>query len=346
MLFEDQAVYPVAELFLIRQFMKARQVKPAQWLLGTGLREEETYRQDTLVSLRQFDMIYRNIYRLCRQPGIGLELGRALNLSRWGVVGMAQMCSKTLGDALETGNQYQGLLRGRFHLNPVMTASRCEIGIIKREGMDYPVNAEFAHELVLGTITSQMQDISGREIYFDEVLLAYPDPGYAALYEKYLGCRVRFNCKRTMAAVTKKNMTRPLPMQNRVAKLQALTLYDEQLTRVAALQKADFRWQVRAVLARQDEGVPRLDTVADALQITPRTLRRKLQQVNSSYRDVCREFQVQKALDYLAFPGMKISVIAGRCGFSDLASFREAFKRQMGITPQAYRKNISHGERT
>ncbi|MCG8315438.1 MAG: AraC family transcriptional regulator [Pseudomonadales bacterium] len=341
MLFEDQAVYPTAELFIIRQFMKSEGISPSQWLLGTGLEESDLYKMDLLVSLRQFDMIYRNLYRLCTRVDLGLALGRALNLSRWGILGMAQMCSKTLGDALETGNHYQGLLRSRFHLDPIMTGGRCEIEISKRESMDYPINAEYAYEVLLGTITSQMQDISGQEVYFEEIQLNYSAPPYHHLYEKYLGCKVQFDCERSMAAVSDKFMTRPLTMSNRVAKQQALALYEQELRRIALVQQEDFRWQVRDALTKHGEGTLKLDQVADILQVTPRTLRRKLQKVGTSFREISQSYQLEQALTYLAEPGTKVSTVANRCGFSDLASFREAFKKHTGLTPQAYRKGVA-----
>lgn len=340
MLFEDQSVFPAAELFILRQFMKAEGIRPQQWLLGTGLEERDIYELNTLVSLRQFDMIYRNLYRLCPRPDLGLALGRTQNLSRWGVLGMAQMCSKTLGDALETGNQYQGLLRGRFHLNPVMVDGRCEIEMVKREGMEYPINAEYLHEMVIGTITSQMQDITGQEIYFEEIQLSYPAPAYHQLYEKHLGCKAQFDCDRSMVAISEKKMTQPLAMRNLVTKQQALALYEQELQRVALVQKEDFRWQVREVLIQHGEGSLKLDQVAELLQVTPRTLRRKLQKVGASFREISQAHQLQQALTYLSEPGTKVSTVANRCGFSDLTSFRAAFKKHVGITPQAYRKGV------
>jgi len=112
--FEDQAIYPAAELFLIRQFMRKEGFKPKQWLLGTGLSEEQIRLPETQVSLRQFDIIYHNIYRITQRPDIGLALGHALNISRWGILSTALICARTLGSALEIGNRFRSLVRSRF----------------------------------------------------------------------------------------------------------------------------------------------------------------------------------------------------------------------------------------
>ncbi|ARU58418.1 AraC family transcriptional regulator [Oleiphilus messinensis] len=338
--FEDQAIFPSAELFLIRRFMKSEGIKTKQWLLGTGLQEGDLLQVDTLVSLHQFDMIYRNLYRLAQRPDLGLALGKALNLSRWGVLAGALISSKTLGDALETANRYRTLLRSRFVLNPVMINGRCEIQITKRQEMEYPLNSRFAHEVLLGTLTSQVQDIIAQPFHFDEIRLAYPAPKHARQYQQHLGCAVQFDCDQTMLAIRLETMTRPLPMGNLVAKQQALKLCEQEVARVGQVQKGDMCWQVRAALAVHRDGLPKLDDVAVQLKVTPRTLRRKLQVAGTSFRQISQEHQLQQALDQLAIPSMKVSSVAASCGFSDLASFRESFKRQTGFTPQAYRKTL------
>src|SRR5690606_10351454 len=116
--FENHAIYSAAELFLLKQFMRQEGFLPNQWLLGTGLTEAQINRPETLVSLRQFDIIHRNIFRLVARPDVGLALGGALNLSRWGVLTTALICARTLGHALQNAHQFRTLVRSRFTLTP------------------------------------------------------------------------------------------------------------------------------------------------------------------------------------------------------------------------------------
>ncbi|MEZ5505063.1 MAG: AraC family transcriptional regulator [Gammaproteobacteria bacterium] len=338
--FEDQAIYPAAELFLIRQFMRKEGFKPKQWLLGTGLSEEQIRLPETQVSLRQFDIIYHNIYRITQRPDIGLALGHALNISRWGILSTALICARTLGDALETGNRFRSLVRSRFTLTPSVKNDATHIAIDRQEGMNFTLSPSFSHEMLIGFLHRHVSDLVGQPNVFSEVRLNYPAPEHHASYEKYMQCPVKFNAAQSLIVIPQSLMTRPLPMGNPVTEQQAIRICELEMERVNKVKKGDLTWMLRAELGKRDGPLPSLDDIADRLHTTPRTLRRKLQDNGTSYRKICQEHQLQLALDSLHDPKQKTAAIAHKCGFRDAASFREAFKRWTDMTPQEYRQHL------
>lgn len=337
--FEDQAIYPGAELFLIKTFMRSEGFAPKQWLLGTGLSEEQLQHADMLMSLRQFDIIYRNIFRLSARADIGLALGRALNLSRWGLLSGALICCKSLGDALETANRFRGLLRSRFTLTPHIRGDRYEITICKREGMDYPLNQQFAHEVLLASLQTQIQQILGENFHFEAVQLSYPQTPYHTLYQSYLACPVQFSAGKSMFAIPRKIMEKALPIGNPVAKHQSIAVAEKEMARVSLIQDGDIGWRVKTVLDHSRNHRMKLDTVAESLNFSPRTLRRKLQQAGTSFKQISDEHLLQQAMQSLEDSSLNVADIAAVCGFKDQVSFREAFKRLSGMTPLGYRKH-------
>jgi len=68
-----------------------------------------------------------------------------------------------------------------------------------------------------------------------------------------------------------------------------------------------------------------------------RTLRRKLEAEGSSYSGLLTDVRHALAVDYLNSTLLGINDIAAALGFSDAASFRHAFKRWTGKTPNEYR---------
>lgn len=338
--FEDQAIYPAAELFLIKQFMRKEGFKPKQWLLGTGIAEEQINLADTQVSLRQFDIIYHNIYRITQRPDIGLALGSALNISRWGVLATALICSRTLGDALDTGNRFRSLVRSRFSLTPSVKNDATHIVISRQEGMNFALNPSFSHELLIGFLHRHISDLVGQKDVFSEVRLAYAAPEHMDSYEKYLHCPVKFNSPQSVLVIPQNLMTRPLPMGNPVTEQLAIRVCEQEMERLTKVKKGDLTWMLRAELGKREGPLPGLDDIADRLHTTPRTLRRKLQDNGTSYRKICQEHQLQLALDSLHDARQKTAAIAHKCGFRDAASFREAFKRWTDLTPQEYRQRL------
>lgn len=336
--FEDQAIYPSAELFLIKQFMKKEGFQPKQWLLGTGLKEEHIMNPETLVSLRQFDIIYHNIFRITNRPDVALALGSSLNLSRWGVLSIAMICSQTLGSALETGNRFRSIVRSRFNLVPTFKKDHTEIVIEREDGMSFPLTPAFSHELLICSMQTMVRSLVKERNVFAEVHLNYAPPAHYEEYQKYFDCPFSFNREKSMIIIPNNLMSRPLPTGNPITEQQAIAVCKLEAERVSQVQKGDLTWMLRSEISKKEGALPSLDEIADRLHVTPRTLRRKLQEAGTSYRRICHEHQLQLALHYLADPKLKSTAVAHKCGFKDAASFREAFKRWTDMTPQEHRK--------
>ncbi len=132
-------------------------------------------------------------------------------------------------------------------------------------------------------------------------------------------------------------MHQSLPLANPAAKQQAMLVAEAELKRVVQVQKGDIGWQVRACIQGSEQRLA-LDEVAEGLNLSPRTLRRKLQEAGLTFRQISDEELLKKAMLLLDDQQQKVSSVASACGFIDLLSFREAFKRWSGITPQQYRR--------
>ncbi len=342
--FENQTIFPAAELFLIRRYMRAQGISSQQWLMGTGLNEAAISRPETLVSSHQFDIVYRNVYRLTRRPDVGLHFGLSLNLSRWGMLAMALVCARSLGAALETANTYRSLLRSRFNLDHAIDGQSVRITVTPRSEMTFPVTPSFAHEMLLGTLQSQISDLLGEPFHFERIALHYSPPMHHGAYRRYCGCPVEFDAPETSLWVPVETMERSLPLANRVAELQARAVFEQEIERVSQVESGDIGWLVRNELARERVlPMPTLDAMAERLAMSSRTLRRRLNEADTRYRALCQQHQLQLALNELARTRQSISQVAANCGFNDLGSFRSMFKRWTGMTPREYRGQFEEG---
>lgn len=111
-------------------------------------------------------------------------------------------------------------------------------------------------------------------------------------------------------------------------------------------QTSDFTLshELRALLRRQvDHGFPSLETVADTLCMTPRTLMRKLKEEGSSFQRIKDLVRRDQAMQLLGSSALPLSDVADRVGFSDPAVFSRAFKHWTGMSPSAYRAKRGRG---
>ncbi|MGS2722213.1 AraC family transcriptional regulator ligand-binding domain-containing protein [Porticoccus sp. GXU_MW_L64] len=87
-----------------------------------------------------------------------------------------------------------------------------------------------------------------------------------------------------------------------------------------------------------------LDKVAEKLNMSTRTLQRKLKGCNTSFESLVEEVFRERALQYMENPDFSIQEVGRVMGFNDLSNFSRAFKRWTSMSPTEYRK-LSPGDR-
>ena len=82
----------------------------------------------------------------------------------------------------------------------------------------------------------------------------------------------------------------------------------------------------------------RIDEVALAVEVSPRTLQRRLKLAEISFNDLLNQEKAVIAKQQLSGEVSSISQIASRLGYSDTSHFDRAFQRWVGVSPREYRK--------
>lgn len=107
---------------------------------------------------------------------------------------------------------------------------------------------------------------------------------------------------------------------------------------VADRRQSDFVNTICRELIRMKEvQTADLQTVADTLSLSTRTLRRRLKDEGLSFQQVKNLALESKAKYYLTNSHMSLSEVAFATGYTELSSFVRAFKNWTGITPNEYR---------
>jgi AraC-like DNA-binding protein len=83
-----------------------------------------------------------------------------------------------------------------------------------------------------------------------------------------------------------------------------------------------------------------LAAVAGRMAMSPRTLRRRLREEDTSFREVVGDVRKGLALDYLETSDLPLEEIATLLGYEDAANFNRAFRRWMGVAPARHRNRL------
>ncbi|WP_246434735.1 helix-turn-helix domain-containing protein [Teredinibacter haidensis] len=97
--------------------------------------------------------------------------------------------------------------------------------------------------------------------------------------------------------------------------------------------------RVVEVLERRISRAPlSIGHIAEELNLSKRTLQRRLQQQDVSFADLRDQVRFHYSIDYLIKQHLSIDSISASLDFSDRTSFTNAFKRWTGLSPSTFRK--------
>jgi AraC-like DNA-binding protein len=153
-------------------------------------------------------------------------------------------------------------------------------------------------------------------------------PAHTHWYTHYLGCDCYFGQERCELVYDRAI----LDQKPQLAHNLTATLLQETCERLIGEAKASVgtAGAVYQLLMSTPGVLPGMNAVATAMNMTDRTLRRRLLAENTSFAKIIDDVRSSLALEYLKTTKMSADDIATLLGFNDSAAFRKALKRWTG----------------
>ena len=150
--------------------------------------------------------------------------------------------------------------------------------------------------------------------------------------------KIKFNQSRNSFEFPQKLLKKQLMFSDQHELNQAQKLCDVELKNIEALN--DLSEVVKSKLSRAALPLPNIEVIASDLNISVRTLRRRLESLGIQYIDLKQEVLNTKALELLSLSDLSLQQISWELGYSDYKSFSRSFKKLNKFTPSQYRKNL------
>lgn len=327
----------IAYLQVLLEILAERGFEGERLLAGTGLPARLLQDPEGRMSARQWTRLVMRALELTGDPGLGIAYGLRMRPTAHGVLGYATMTCSTLRQAVELSMRYSRVRQAHFTFH---LAEDGDDGMLEvREKYAIPVLRSFFVENVLVGLAralamllgEEVTGIDGLEIWFD-----WPEPSYHAHWRHRLP-RVRYGMPVNALRLPRRFLDRRPVLADPHASRQAIELCERELV-LAADHEADIMARVRAQLvAGRTGGYPQLDEVAVRMHMSPRTLKRRLQQVGSSFLLLLEEARRRDAHELLVQTDLPVQAVAERLGYLNPANFSRAFSRWTGESPAAYR---------
>jgi AraC-like DNA-binding protein len=310
---------------LVLNAFKADGLSSEALLAGSGISAADLNRADTRITTNQEMQVCANAVALKRD--IGLELGRRMHVSSYGMLGYALLTSATFGDALRLAMRYPALLGTLFELGLEDDGER--IWFVAADYRENPALAVFNAEFCLVSLKTICDDLLGHSLPLLAARFEHAAPDYEATYAEHFNCPLHFKARDNAFAFDKSWLDQPLPLADVIERCR------KQNTEFTGRQA--WLGRIRQLLRAQLNAAPGLEGLAEQMNCSARTLRRHLKDLGCSYQELLDELRFEQAKLLLREDQMPIYQIAEALGFSETASFRHAFVRWSGVAPSQFR---------
>lgn len=313
-------------------------------LAGTGLSPGQLHDPNALTSIRQFLSVCENAIALSKDPATPFEIGSRLHLSAYGMYGYALMSCLSLREYFRLAVKYRRLATPPFPAiweeGDGAVTWRFPDSFVSPPSADL---RQFLFELQLAITVTHVQEVAGFDCPPMMARIPYARPAHAALYKRFLGCRCEFNQPETQLLYDSAILDRKPKMAHQLT----ASLVQETCDRLLGQAKISegVTGEVYRLLMAVPGNFPSMEEVAERLNTSLRTLRRKLALEDSSFQQILDDVRSTLALEYLQSSKMSTDDIGMLLGFTDTANFRRALRRWTGKGLEQLRLAAAHGER-
>lgn len=304
---------------------------------GTGIAPEELAHYPHPVTVRQHLRCIANALPLRVTPDWHLKWGKRMAENFHGAVTLAWLTAPTLGDGLDAFIKYMPSripylqLRGRrdgAHFRCELTPL-IDLGTVLQPAIEIPIMV--MHEYVRVVRNGPATEA--------RIEFAHPAPTYRDRYGAWFDCPVAFE-QAGNAFIIPAAWRRVINVDFDEGAWHGALARCEAALRDGTTTDTATRIErlLEDLLAQPGfRALPTLDSVAQRLHLSSRTVIRRLRAQGITYQAVLDTALKARAEILLAEPGVRVQDIAARLGYADAASFRKAFRRWFGTTPAAWR---------
>ncbi len=288
------------------------------------------------LSLTDFRRLVLEAIRLTGDDAFGLLVGERLLVNSHGMLGYVTSQSVTAREALELIARYFPLRTSLVLVSLELTHDRARLCM--REHLHLGDAARPVLEAIVLTMKNLFEYVTMGVCRVSAAAFTFDEPAHSHLARDLFGCDVLYQAPWNGFELSLAQLDKPVRASNPQALIQAVQRCQEELSRLARKQGVASR--VRILMLEKQSGLPSLQVTARLLNLTARTLHRRLIEEGTSYRDILESVRQQLAIDHLRNDQLSLQEIAFMLGYGDPANFRRAFRRWTGEAPSLYRRHL------
>lgn len=327
-----------------RLVVQSGAASPTVLLDGSGIEETELGHLD-FVPWHALAAIFRNYAELQPGPEWTEALGDQFNIVAHGPLGFAALSAPTLGEALNVLAEYYPVRNSALEAATLEEDDYFYLRIDDLTGDK--MFARWVSEVVLRIAEALISAILGHPVGSNvRVDFKHSAPANPSALVAAFGGTVRFNAPFTGLGVPSAWRKLPSPLFDEATYRDNIIKCREIIAQREG--QGSVEHAVRAILANHFDAAtaglsvtsepPGLESIAERLHTTPRTLIRRLAREDAAFKNILEEMRRDYAERLLGDARYTVAEVGERLGYREPANFGRAFRRWYGVSPAAWRR--------
>ena len=301
---------------------------------SSGLTYPDYTQPGDRVALQVIAKLIEQVNTHIERPDFAFQLGCRIPLMAHGNLGAAMLACRDLHALLVLSERFSSLAFSSITLSVNDQGNNIAFKIAADTG--FPILDIAIADAILGTSMENLQRLSGVNIQPISATVRHNKPQRHEFYNTLLECPVKFGALDNTLIFSKKTMATPLQTADNIGQDILVEKCKNDLNDIE--QDSPLISRITDTITAHLSASPSLLFVANSLQVSERTLRRRLSEENINYRDLIKNIRHEKALHFLLHTQLRIEKIAFELGYKETANFRRAFKDETGKSPREWRK--------
>lgn len=332
---EPKLLHTLVPTQILFRYLKAQGVSPEACLQGSAIQTPDLGQSGRLIEPQEeLAILSKAAQLLATRAGAGFELGLCFRLSHFGAFGFALTSSRNLKEAAEFAVRHLPVAAVWCRLQSY-TESDDFVMELQPVAVEALLQA-FLLDRDVAIILSSLSEVLLEPVIVPRLEFKAPEPA-DCYHQRLSGIQPLYGQKRDAIVISRQQSSADSPTNDH----RFRQWLDLQCRALADARKLDgLDGQVRRELLGIDCLSLTIEQVAARLSMSPRSLRRGLQQEGTHFRAIQDGLRKDLAHEALLAGNAKLEPLALQLGYKDLASFIRAFRRWYGTTPGQYRGKI------
>lgn len=291
----------------------------------------------SFLSLPKVQTLISEIVNTSAYPHLGLIYGESLLFSNHGMAGIAAMTQLNVDDLLKLIERVSAWAFPPLQMSYFESDTQVGLKLSQKLPLE-DVQYKFLVDTIISSFHKNFHYLFPL-LKLDQIGFAFPEPPDVSTYEEYFSCKVTFNETDSflIGDITFKELRLPL------ANLETSRIAEESFYTNTPSTNIDSLPEKVLNLIRGNIAVyKRSEAVADALSMSPRTLRRKLGALNITFRSLLDQARKEIAIKMLKDKRVTLTEIAMALDFSDSSAFSKAFRTWTGMSAREFSQNYCY----